>query len=401
MPALHPSLAHRARLGPIQIEAITAPSLVEAHAELGVRVSEAARWAIAGRLAATPGETLAQQITSIRACRAFMEGRAADERVATPVRHALAELLACLDAWSRPLGLDPCLDGRPPIDGRRLSAEDLALWAQDDNTGCQTGMLRQRDGSVLVWHTEEDTIGFLDRPRLAAITVGGEERCAFLYPYLLPGPAFGWRAGQFHAVDSLHARRAQPFEGTLSGVASWLVWRLGLEADTAEVLRALAPFVDGCAVHVARSGAGGVSAETHEMAGRALVSRRLGARSGAVTLQVNAVSRSTGPLAREEDMRQGSRILYERRLERMRAGVARVLAQPGGYVPQDVLRMLASRRGGSYAYANADVKAHAVAHVSASGIEVHVESGPAHGDDVYRPQWRVSPRRESEITFGH
>ncbi len=51
--------------------------------------------------------------------------------------------------------------------------------------------------------------------------------------------------------------------------------------------------------------------------------------------------------------------------------------------------MIASRRGGSYAYANADVKAHAVACVSAAGIEVHVASGPAHPGDVYRPGWRL------------
>jgi hypothetical protein len=37
-----------------------------------------------------------------------------------------------------------------------LGQIDLAMFLQNDCTGCQTGMYRAQDGSVVLWHTEED-----------------------------------------------------------------------------------------------------------------------------------------------------------------------------------------------------------------------------------------------------
>jgi hypothetical protein len=322
-----------------------------------------------------------------------MTVRAADRRLSKIVRSALEEFVACAEAWGGGVGLESCLDACARTFGERVSPLELALWAQDDNAGCQTGMLRQRGGAVLAWHTEEDTIGYLDRPRIASFAVGGEEWCAFVYPYLLPGPAFGWRPGQLHAVDSLYTRRALGALGTLSGVASWLVWRVGPEVEIRELLRSLAPFLDGCAIHVVSSASPSVTADCHEIAGSVVKSRSLGARAGSVSLQVNAVSQTKGPLGREEEMSRRTRGLYERRLARMRAGVARLPRESVGSGPQEVLRMLSSRQGGSYAYANGDVKAHAVALVAPSSLEVHVGAGPADASDVYAPRWRCAAAR--------
>jgi len=396
----HSSLAERERLGPVLTLDLVAPSLVLAHAELGRRVRKPARQAIAARLAKTAPDAFAVQIRCVRSCRTLMAARSADRRVPMLVRRGLSELLACVEAWGDAAGVLACVDGgegrRPvrkstsipnAIDGVRLSSAEVALWAQDDNAGCQTGMLRRRDGSILAWHTEEDTIGFLDRPRLARFAVvGAEELYAFIYPYLLPGPAFGWSRTQFHAIDSLHTRRIQPVVGVLSGMAAWLVWRIGPALAAREVLRALAPFIDGCAIHVVSNAAGGVTADSHEIAAQVVKSRHVAARAGSVSLQVNAVSEVSGPLAREEEMRPRSRVLYERRLERMRASALSLARGLDGGSPEAVLRMLSSRRGGTYAYANADVKAHAVAIVSKDDLEVHVGSGPAHRADAYRPQ---------------
>ena len=185
--------------------------------------------------------------------------------------------------------------------------------------------------------------------------------------------------------ESIPNNASEPTRGALSGVASWLVWRIGPEMPAREVLRSLTPFVDGSAVHVVSRSRAGVVAESHEVAGSVVKSRRLGARSGSVSVQVNAVCELKGRLGQEEELSPASRALYQRRLDRMKSGIERVGSLPEGYSPQAILRMIASRRGGSYAYANFDVKAHAVAVVSSDRLDVHVGSGPAAPDDVYRP----------------
>ena len=371
LPPSDPILAERRRLGPIETLTVEAPSLVEAHRALGALVAEPARASIERRLFATPPAALAAQLAGVRACRSFLESRAGAPAV---VRRAIGEYLASLSAWSEGVGLHD----------HGASADELALWAQDDNTGCQTGMLRQRDGAVLVWHTEEDTLGFFDHPRVASLVVGGEARSAFLYPYLVPGPAFGWQRGQLCTVDTLHVRREDTAAGALTCVASWLIWRLGPEIPARELLLALAPHVDGCAINVVQQTARGVEATTHEIGGRCVQSRRLARRAGALAFQANAVHRPRSPLGRGEALDPRERARYEARARRTREaldGLSSRGVEPG---PQHLLRMMASRRGGAYAYANADVKAHCVGRVSASGIELHLGSGAAHPGDVAR-----------------
>jgi len=384
MPERQPSLEQRARLGPIVTVSIDEPSLVLGHRALGRKLKKPARVAIQARVSRTPPELLTRQLRGTRHVQAFLAERARDRRVPLLVRRGLLELMACVEAWGEGVGLGASVTRLAPVDGARVLPRDLAWWAQDDNAGCQTGMVRRPGGSVALWHTEEDTIGFLDRPRLAVFAMGKDEWCAFLYPYLLPGPAFGWRPEQLHAVDSLHTRRREPTRGTLSGVASWLVWRLGPEVPAREVLRSLTPFVDGSAVHVVSRGRAGIVAESHEAAGSVVRSRRLGVRPGSVSVQVNAVCELEGRLGEEEALSRASRALYERRLDRMKSGIERVGTLPEGYSAQAILRMIASRRGGSYAYANGDVKAHVVAIVGKKALDVHVGSGPAHPEDMVR-----------------
>jgi hypothetical protein len=357
-----PILAERRRLGPIEVSTLAAASHVEAHRALGRLVASPAAAAIEKRLAATHRDARPGQLAFARACRAFMEGRAAKGAVPSLVRRAIHEYFACLDVWAGAVGVSP----------------DLALWAQDDNTGCQTGVLRCRDGSILLWHTEEDTIGYFDRPRLITLAVPGEARSAFLYPYLLPGPAFGWQREQIHAVDSLHMKRIPGAAGAFTAVASWLVWRLGPAIPAREVLRALCPYVDGCAIVVAQPSPGGATAMVHEIGGRHVQSRRLGARARSLVFQVNIVDRLDSPLGREQATRARDRALYEGRIRRAREAIERI-RDPG---PGELIRIMSNRRGKSYAYANIDVKAHCIARVSAAGIDLHTGAGAAHAADA-------------------
>ncbi len=372
-------------MGPLRRLEIETDRLLTAHCKLGEHLGSVIRRVARARLQATPLRQFEAQIARLRQSQAWLAAVANSRTAPQPLRQALREYLSCLVCWSQAARLDRCLDQAPPTDVP-LSALDLALWLQDDNTGCQTGMLRQSADQVLFWHTEEDTIGYFDRPRLATFACGKDVRHAFLYPYLLPGPAFGWHAGGFHAVDALHICRGENGQATPSFVAAWLVWRLSGEMPIREILEPLAPFLDGCAINTIQRRGKRVTAETHEFGGRFIVSRELPSRAGSLCFQANAVGRAGGRLAKAEALSAAERRKYHNRTMRTQQAVA---AFGGEASPDRILSLLASRRGGSYAYANADVKAHCVGVARAGGIELFVQSGAALPGDTYQPQFHA------------
>jgi len=375
-------LQERRRLGPLREIAIQARSLTQAHGQLGEQLGEVIRSAAQLRLRATPAARFAREIADVRKCRWHLNQHVRSPGTAAHMRRGLREYLACLDAWTNGSELAAVLDGRN-VEGKRLSAAELALWLQDDNTGCQTGLLRLAGGDVLFWHTEEDTIGYFDIPRLATLTVGKRAWRSFLYAYLLPGPAFGWQDGYFQAVDSLHIRRWT--HGALTSAISWLTWRLGGELDHAQLFY-LCPFIDGCAINRLSCSAAGVSAAVHEVGGDFQNRRTLGPRPGSLLFQANCVGPGGSRLAREESLSASERKRYCDRLDRTQATL-KELWRAREATPQRILELLASRRGGSYAYANADVKAHCVGMARADGMELYVQSGAALPGDEYRPQF--------------
>jgi hypothetical protein len=109
---------------------------------------------------------------------------------------------------------------------------------------------------------------------------------------------------------------------------------------------------------------------------------------GSLVFQANAVSDESSALADEQALSQAERRRYAARGARTRQAIGRLVEQ-GTVSPQDVVRLLASRRGGSYAYANEDVKAHCVGMADGKRIELHVAPGPAQPSDRYRPQFQA------------
>ena len=380
-----PSLPEqRRRLGPLRRIEIEAASLPAAHGRLGEALGPVIRRVAARRLRATSPADFDRQIDAVRNCRRHVSAYIRSGHfMPRHVRRALREYLACLDAWAHASQLESVLDDQT-VDGKAVTARELALWLQDDNSGCQTGLLRLAGGDVLFWHTEEDTIGYFDRPRLASLLVGKQTWHAFLYPYLLPGPAFGWQAGRFHAVDSLHIRRGSC--GAFTNVAAWLAWRLpGLEPGE---LFHLCPFLDGCAIHRLVRSPGGVAAWVQELGGEFQTQCSLPLRQGSLLFQANCVRQSGSRLAREEALSAAERKPYCDRRERTEQAV-RELVRAGETTPQRIVELLASRAGGDYAYANSDVKAHCVGVATAAGMELYVQSGAALPGDKYRPQFHA------------
>ena len=376
-------LPKRRRQGAMQQIQISAPSLAAAHGKLGSQLSALIRRVARQRLKATSADQFARQIAAIRTCRDRLANRIDTQLTRPLLRQGLAEYRECLRAWTAACELESIAEGRTVAD-LPVTAEELALWLQDDNTGCQTGLLRLTGGSVLFWHTEEDTIGYLDQPRLAAITAGGQTWHAFLYPYLLPGPAFGWHAGWFHAVDSLPLERSE--HGTITAIAAWLAWRFG--PAIGDQLVGLVPFVDGCAIHLVGRGEDGVSAGVQELGWLDSRPRPLTIRAGSLVYQANCVHDLQSRLGHRESLSAADRERYCQRGERAKSDVAE-LRKADDATPQGLVKMLASKRGGAYANANADVKAYCVGHATTERIDIFVQAGAAQSGDVYQPQFHA------------
>lgn len=373
----------RRRLGPVRQIAIEADSLVAAHGQLGSQLGAVIRRMAKRRLKATPAAEFAQQIGATRNCWHRLESRLRSRHTLPNLRLGLNEYRDCLLAWMAGSELESVLGGET-VEDQPVTAAELALWLQDDNTGCQTGMVRLPGGNVLFWHTEEDSIGYFDQPRVAALTVGGQTWHAFLYPYLLPGPAFGWQAGQFHAVDSLNMRRSE--HGTLSCIAAWLAWRYGplVYAD----FRTMTPYIDGCAIGLVQRTRDGVSAAVQELGWLDTNTRTLPRIRHKLLYQANCVERPKSRLAHREGLSAAERELYCARGERTRAAIEELVAADD-LTPQRIVELLATRRGGLYAYANEEVKAHCVGVASPERIELYVQSGAALPGDQYQPQFHA------------
>jgi hypothetical protein len=389
MPRIDPILAERRKLGALRHEEFVASTMTEAHHLLGKRLRSSIAKALQKRLNTASRVELRRQFARIESCRDAMERRLVDGTAPLLIRRAIKEYIECLHAWAEAADLMQLTHIASRRASRIVPWTDLALWSQHDNTGCQTGMLRQPDGSVLFWHTEEDTYGYFDKPRIATFRIGDVALHAFLYSYLLPGPAFGWRNGQFHALDSLHLADDLVNGGLLTSIASWLIWRLGPEVDPTLVIRSLLPYMDGCAINVIRSVGSGVEAAVLEFGGRCLSQRRLAHRPRSLAFQVNAVSRSGSALGRREQLTSQQRRAYVSRTARTLRSIGRLNHVHCAASPHDILTMLASRGGGGYAYANRDVKAHCIGCMSPTRLELYVQSGAALRVDKYAPRWQL------------
>ncbi len=372
----------RERLGPLHFLDFSHLDLVTAHRCLGEAVGGQTRQILGRKLARLDEKKYAEKIRFSRRCHAAMVDRLSSGVLARPLQTALDEYLACLIAWSEGAQLALAAPGHPAgltVDGRPVSALDLALLLQDENQGCQTGVYRDRDGSVFLWHTEEDVEPEpghrFDRLRVVSFGVGGAGPVhAFIYPDLLPGPAFCWGTGFIQAVDSLPVK-ARP-DGLLANTASWLTMRLAGTVEPQTVFAALAPFADGYALTMAWTQGTSPGAVAVEFAGRHVETRRLSDRAGDYLFQVNIFSNPGSPIALAHELaRPETRQNMEGRLARTARALNRIHLAPAAF---DGLRyLLACRLGGDYAYANDDVKATVIGRVSAGGVEIRLAEGPA------------------------
>ena len=384
--------AVKTRLGKLIFLDFSGSDLAQAHQELGAHVRNQVHKLLRHRLNGLQEDQLRELIQQTRMCHSTLLDRSKSTKVNPVIRSAIQQYLVCLDAWADGAALSGFVHPRlehQKSDLSPVSARDLALLLQHDNTGCQTGLYRQKDGSVILWHTEEafgsEPGGQFDQLRIASFRAGNGNSSvkmnAFIYPDLLPGPAFGWRSDGFaQAVDALLLKPFPQLQGgVLANVASWITLRLGPAVNAQEVIEALGPFQDGYALNIVYSKRGQVYAKKVEFASNLIFPYLLGETPGEFLFQVNVFSqRQRLDLLKLENISLENRKTFEQRIRRTK----RVLKcrEPGASSSEELrffFDLLASRIGGEWAYANADLKAYFLNRVSQTGMEIWLGPGAA------------------------
>jgi hypothetical protein len=394
MQTLHDLQAVKDRFGGFTFLDLTGYDLQTAHWHLGMHVRQQVQKILSQRIERmdiTLRNLLFQQSHS---CAETLTEKLADQRLESRLHFALQEYIGCLAAWADGAGLmdfsHPALAANNPV-----SPLDLALFLQHDSTGCQTGMYRQEDGSVILWHTEEDIefedgSGF-DQLRLAAFNVGEDDHPAtmhaFIYPDLLPGPAFGWRSdGYAQAVDTLHIQLLpSQKDGILANIATWLTLRLGSACEPAEVVEAMGPYFDGYALNTLSVRNDKVRVEKFEFARDKMIPYTLDEQPGSYLFQVNIFTQKDHPWVKElEQISSLDHRLYGRRIERTQNAIQNKDHRYRGPAEMDFFfDLLTSRTGNGWAYANTNMKAYFILRQTTDEAEIWLGHGPAlHTDQV-------------------
>lgn len=379
----------KAFLGPLEILEIEAPDLIAAHYQLGEIVGFQTRKILDKKLQETTPEKFFSQIKFIRNCRQQMEQKLQDPLIGK----SLEEYFVCLKSWAQ--GADIACDFKnnkllnKPVEGKPVTPEDLALWLQNDNLGCQTGMLRDKDGSVLVWHTEEEIDrSRIDKPRVINFQISnGEKMSFFCYPDLLPGASFAWRKGFFQAVDFLYLKGTEK-PGSLANVAAWLTLRLSQEQEPRKVISSLLPFVDGYAINIVKATNGRVFGEKIEFVGETVLEPKiLSPEKGSTCFQVNIFSDQKSNITKKyQEIPEDQKVQMEKRIKTTSRALKLIKAITQRDVSLEHLwRLLSFRLGAEYSYAESGVIAHLVARISKDGkIEVRVASGPSIKGETFK-----------------
>jgi len=365
-------------LGPLVWISLDPANLTSAHQHLGKIVRVQVHKILQQRfLNQTLGE-FHNQLRRARTIRKIIERRSRSQGVPAAIRGALQEYLGCLEAWGKGAQLE--LPSPQKVDMQTISSVELALWLQDEYTGCQSGAFRLADGSALLWHSEEDVEDEpgerFDQLRVVSFEIEGCQVFSFIYPDLLPGSAFNWRSDRFfQAVDALYLRPGAQRGNMLANVAVWVTLRLGAGVEPVEVIRALGPFTDGYALVTAHQKRGEVRVERIEFSGRDWLVTALAEEPGSWFYQTNIFSDSRSAVAlANEDLAHPARPACLERIQRSPEEITGLVER------EEPLRalweLLCSTSGDRFGYAHEDVKAHLALHLAGDGMKMWLSSGP-------------------------
>lgn len=382
------------RLGGLEIVEIRASSMEEAHEMLGHEVSDKAMEVLRGKIDGYSNyEDFQAEMEAMSIVYYEMIAKINSPETLELIREGLKEYLACLDARSRGMGIDTLEN--PFLEKYRVENENgddamvyrlVGLMSQNDNVGCQSGMVR-KGNKIMLWHTEEDYEEEkgqrMDKPRLVKFDINGEIKYSFIYPNLMPGPAFSFGNNFFYSVDFNYVKENED-PSILANIGVWVAWRLTNRIPPEEVIKNLSPFMDGYTLnYIWRSRdeedfeAGKVEfghglTETYDLSDEPLIS-------------VNKFDESS-PLTEIEEIDDEEKALYDKRKSRARRATNLIesMTKEGIGALENLRRMTGFRsrqHGGEAGMAVDFTKAHLVAEITKEGLYILVGAGPTIKDE--------------------
>jgi hypothetical protein len=335
-------------------------------------------------------EQVTAQIHRVRRYQSALEKKLQNPVLDEIVKTAIDAYLACLAAWAEGAQLADFQHTllTSEVGNLPVSATNLAMFLQVDESGCQTGVYRERDGSVILWHVEEDTEKTpgerFDQLRLFSFRAhDGQIATGFIYPDLLPGPTFAWQDGNYvQAVDTLHIKPVDFSDAILPNTLAWLALYLGAQTTREELAKRLGPFQGGYSLTAAYKKDGQVSVEKVEYANDKVVASTLENSPGSYLFQTNILSDPSLSIGTQEQASAESRAWNGARYART-SRFMRVVQRSNNALPL-VFRMLQSRLGDESAYANESVKAYLVCRMTPQKTFNWVGAGaPLPGDNLF------------------
>jgi hypothetical protein len=374
------------QLGSIQILDYRHLSIVEAHGKLGEEVGAQARKLLKAKILDLDNVALSEEIKFAKDILQNLQEKSKSPKIDNLIRGWIKTYLLCLNSWANGAQLERVIEKSKL--GAPVLPEALTLFLQNDNTGCQTGVLRKENGSVLLWHTEEDdttTFGErFDKLRLAVFHLDTGSRSvdifSFIYPDLLPGAAFNWRSdGYMQAVDALYlVPDKNAF--TLANSICWLTLFAGQDAKAQAIFDGLKPVSDGYVLNVVFNRNKLPHAERIEFARDQYAMSILAEHPNSFHFQVNLFSDFVPDALKQfEDISDDEKSEY---LNRRKRTAIYIKTMP----PSDGIRgfheLLSSQEGTPYCYASPWVKSYILANLKTDRLEIWMGSGPALQNDV-------------------
>lgn len=362
--------------------------IVSAHHKLGTDAREQIQKILSKRLGETGSiEKTQYQIRRARKLILALSERAQHPKISEPLKDAIQQYQACLSAWATGAELNQFRHDflSEKVDEQNISPIELAIFLQEDEVGCQTGVFREQDGSIILWHSEEDYEESpwqrFDELRLFCFQAYSKIKTySFIYPDLLPGPAFGWNEKKYaQAVDSLHIKQSDDANAILPNTLAWISLYLGQVMSRQAIATELVPFAGGYSISAAYSMQENIHAEKVDVGNHALDNCTLGEMAGNHLFQTNIVTGSSPAVLHEEQISPESHKRNSNRITRT-TRLLQVIKNSNTALPL-IFRVMHSRIGQEDAYSNPDVKAYFVCRIHANAMQCWAGAGPAMPED--------------------
>jgi hypothetical protein len=384
-------LSEKKRLGPIEWLSSGTSNIGKAHYALGVHVRLQVKKILDWKLSQLSSEGLAKCLGDSQACYGVLQEKIISTKANRPLACLVKRYVECLDMWSRGAGLADYFNPKIyEINSSSMCAPIiLGLFLQSETIRCQTGVFKDTRDSIVLWHTEEDEEGYpgmhFDKLRIFSFRDNTQASdiliSSFIYPHLMPGPAFGWSSsGYIQTVDSLYLKPRIQKKGLFSNIVTWIALLSNGRIPLSDIVAELGPYLDGNVINrIYRKG--GVNAEKIEFAGSRYALSEIGKEVGSYLFQVNVFSKRESSIAKKYETTD-RRVLnfMERRIRRTDRFLDKYGQNPTD-IHERMRELMSSYYGDDSGYANTYVKAYLSARVDTHRTDLLIGNGPAISND--------------------